>query len=320
MPDARLDLILHQLDDLPTLPAVAVRVLDATGRDDTEANDVTRLLESDPALSARILKLVHRADLAARGGNAETVARAVALLGFDAVPVRHAGRGRLPNPRRHRDLGRHQPDAPPTTRRSTGPRSGSTPLAVACCGELLATRLQVRDMAAVDGVRMPGCSTTSARSPSTRLLPKSFNRVVEAVDLLRGNIADLERSVIGIDHLTAGKHLCRALAVAGHAFAEVAWLHGQSPAALPKRTCTTAATGQPDLAGRPARPRAAPRLQRQPRPDGQGRPCSLAAVRLTPARRRGRRSPALVPPHGAAGRRASGSERRRAPTSCTGRP
>ena len=37
MPDQRLDLILHQLDDLPTLPAIAVRVLDATGRDDTAA-------------------------------------------------------------------------------------------------------------------------------------------------------------------------------------------------------------------------------------------------------------------------------------------
>ena len=38
-------------------------------------------------------------------------------------------------------------------------------------------------------------------------LPKSFDRVVEAADLVRGNIADLERNVIGLDHMVVGKRL-----------------------------------------------------------------------------------------------------------------
>jgi len=39
------------------------------------------------------------------------------------------------------------------------------------------------------------------------MLPKSFSRVVEAADMLRGNIADLERTIIGLDHMVVGKRL-----------------------------------------------------------------------------------------------------------------
>ena len=172
MPDARLDLILHQLDELPTLPAVAVRVLDATGRDDTEANDVTRLLESDPALSARILKLVHRADLAARGGNAETVARAVALLGFDAVRCATLAVAVYQTLGGTADLGRRlsptHPDHTPFDRAAFWTHS----LAVACCADLLATRLPVRDVAPATGVPVPACCTTWARPLWTRRCPR----------------------------------------------------------------------------------------------------------------------------------------------------
>src|SRR3954471_23658837 len=80
----RVELILQQLEDLPTLPAVAVRVLEATSSESTDTDQVVQLLESDPALTARILQLVHRADVGVRG-EVGTVKQAVMLLGFDAV-------------------------------------------------------------------------------------------------------------------------------------------------------------------------------------------------------------------------------------------
>ncbi len=226
-----LDQILHQLDELPTLPAVAVRVLDATGRDDTQAADVTRLLESDPALSARILKLVHRADLAARGGNAETVARAVALLGFDAVRCATlavavyqtlggtaASSGTLPT----------NPNYTPFDRAAFWTHS----LAVACCADLLATRLPVKDVAPAQAF-LCGLLHDVGKVALDAALPKSFARVIEGVDLLRGNIADVERTVIGVDHMTAGRRLCEKWRLPD-TVSDVAWLHGQPPAALPK--------------------------------------------------------------------------------------
>ena len=232
MPDSHLELILHQLDDLPTLPAVAVRVLDATGRDDTAAADVTRLLESDPALSARILKLVHRADLTARGGGADTVARAVALLGFDAVrcatlavAVYQTLGGSTQSSAAASSAG---PNVTPFDRAAFWTHA----LAVACCADLLATRLPVRDVAPATAF-LCGLLHDVGKVALDAALPKSFARVVEAVDLLRGNIADVERQLIGVDHMTAGRRLAERWRLPD-AVADVAWLHGQPPAALPK--------------------------------------------------------------------------------------
>src|SRR5271166_1938799 len=64
------------------------------------------------------------------------------------------------------------------------------------------------------------------------ILPKSFSRVVEASDLLRGNIADLERTVIGLDHMVVGKRLAERWNLPG-VIRECIWLHGQLPQALP---------------------------------------------------------------------------------------
>src|SRR6185295_18388451 len=78
------DLILQQLEDLPTLPAVALRVLEITADSESSAKDVVSLIESDQSLTTRILQLVHRADTGVRG-EVNSVARAVVLLGFESI-------------------------------------------------------------------------------------------------------------------------------------------------------------------------------------------------------------------------------------------
>src|SRR5437762_6892214 len=84
MREKRVELILQQLEELPTLPAVAVRVLEVTGNDDSSAKEVVALISSDQSLTTRILQLLHRADTGVRG-DIDTVDRAVVMLGFDAV-------------------------------------------------------------------------------------------------------------------------------------------------------------------------------------------------------------------------------------------
>ncbi len=64
------------------------------------------------------------------------------------------------------------------------------------------------------------------------MLPKSFSKVVEAADMLRGNIADIERSVIGLDHMVVGKRLAERWRLPD-SIRDCAWLHGQIPQALP---------------------------------------------------------------------------------------
>src|SRR6476646_10284020 len=82
--EKRVELILQQLEELPTLPAVALRVLQVTADDTSSATDVVQLIGSDPALTTRILQLTRRADMGARG-DIHSIERAVLLLGFDAV-------------------------------------------------------------------------------------------------------------------------------------------------------------------------------------------------------------------------------------------
>src|SRR5687767_12664665 len=82
--EKRVELILQQLQQLPTLPNVAVRVLEVTGREDTSSKDVVGLVMADQSLTAKILQLVHRAGSGVRG-EVNTVERAVVLLGFEAI-------------------------------------------------------------------------------------------------------------------------------------------------------------------------------------------------------------------------------------------
>src|SRR5688500_7318735 len=79
---AKVEIILSQIESLPTLPAVAIRLLEITSDSTSNIREVVELIESDQSLAARILATVQRANIAA---TATTIERAVVLLGFDAI-------------------------------------------------------------------------------------------------------------------------------------------------------------------------------------------------------------------------------------------
>ena len=82
--EKRVELILQQLEELPTLPPVVVKVLQATANDEASARQVVELISSDQSLTTKILQLLHRAG-AGVSDEINTVDRAVVLLGFEAV-------------------------------------------------------------------------------------------------------------------------------------------------------------------------------------------------------------------------------------------
>jgi HD-like signal output (HDOD) protein/signal transduction histidine kinase len=221
----RIELILQQLEQLPTLPAVAVQVIRATADDQASAADVVSLISSDVSLTARVLQLVHRADMGVRS-EVNTVERAVVLLGFEAVRSAVLALSIFET--------FSQPSGPgqPFSREEFWKHS----LAVACCAEVLAEALiasKGRD-AAPGGAEAFVCGLLHdlGKIALDAILPKSFARVVEATELLRGNIADVERSVIGLDHMVVGKRLAERWDLP-LVIRESIWLHGQLPQALP---------------------------------------------------------------------------------------
>lgn len=221
--EKRVELILQQLQQLPTLPAVAVRVLEVTGREDSSAKEVVELISSDQSLTAKILRLVHRANMGVRG-EVSSVERAVVLLGFDAVrsavlavsvfQTLSGGSNGAPGRFLREEFWKHS-------------------IAVACCAELLAETISGHaGMLIPSEAFVCGLLHDLGKVALDAILPKSFDRVIEAADLLRGNIADVERTVIGLDHMIVGKRLAERWQLPA-TVRDCIWLHGQSPDALP---------------------------------------------------------------------------------------
>src|SRR5215208_3164371 len=231
--EKRVELILQQLEELPTLPAVALRVLEVTGDDTSSVADIVKVISTDPALTSRILQLTRRADLGVRGEVA-SIERAVVLLGFAAVRnavlavsvVQTFSAAREP----HDGKSRFDREA-----------FWTHCVSVAVCAELLAEAMLT---ARSGGHSRPhgdvhpsdaficGLLHDIGKIALDAVLPKSFSRVVEGADLLRGNIADLERTVVGLDHMVVGKRLAERWDLP-HTIRDAAWLHTQPPQALP---------------------------------------------------------------------------------------
>jgi putative nucleotidyltransferase with HDIG domain len=219
--EKRIDLILQQIEELPTLPTVALRVLEVTGKSSSSANEVVGLISSDPTLSVRILQIVNSASNAVRGG-VHSVQRAVVLLGFQTV------RNAVLALTVFQTFGAIEESAGGHFKRE---EFWKHCVAVATCAEMLAEIINTPDINPSDAF-VCGLLHDIGKVALDATLPKSFSRVVEACNLLRGNIADVERSVIGLDHMVVGKRLCEKWNLPA-SIRECVWLHGQDPHALP---------------------------------------------------------------------------------------
>jgi putative nucleotidyltransferase with HDIG domain len=228
--DKRTELILQQLDQLPTLPTVAVRVLELTAQPKTAARDVVTLIESDPSLTSRILRIVHRADGGLRS-DINSIERAVVFLGFEAVRNAALAVGV------YETFGPESGDVGTSPKRFNRIEFWKHCIAVACMSELLAEGLK-SEHGKTSGVEtsdafVAGLLHDIGKVAVDAALPKSFARVIDAVEMLRCDIADVERTVIGLDHMVVGKRLAERWMLPG-VFRDVIWLHGQLPKALPE--------------------------------------------------------------------------------------
>ncbi len=240
----RIELILRQIDGLPTLPAVAMRLLALTSDEQSEASQVVEVLRCDPALTSRILSISRRADLGLRE-EAVTLDKAVVLLGFTAVrnavlsiKVFEMFRS---DPRPEVASTEPQPDAtgagvapghPGTDLELDRPAFWRHCLATALAAEQLA-KLDPRHQLNPDEAFVCGLLHDIGKLALDFVLPKSFGRVVELVALNQGNIAEFERRIIGIDHHTAGKRLAEQWCLP-HLIQDCIWLHGCPYELLPK--------------------------------------------------------------------------------------
>lgn len=220
--DSAPELVLAHLDSLPTLPAVAVKLLQVTSLSDSDADDVIRLLRGDQSLTARILSVAASAALGVREP-VTTLERAVPLIGFAGV------RGIV--------LATSVFDC-------FGKRPGSASdgafdrvefwkhaLAVACAARRLAGARRALGVDPEDAY-VAGLLHDLGKVALAAVFPKAYDRVAAQSDQCRGDIADRERAVLGADHTVAGRRLAERWRLPRE-LQDVIWLHHLASDALP---------------------------------------------------------------------------------------
>lgn len=75
---------IRQCQNLPTLPAIAVQVLELTQHPDVDLSDVAKLISKDAALSSKILRTVN-SSFYGRSQAVSTVSHALVILGLQSV-------------------------------------------------------------------------------------------------------------------------------------------------------------------------------------------------------------------------------------------
>jgi diguanylate cyclase (GGDEF)-like protein len=82
--DQALKTRLERCSNLPTLPSVALKVLDLCQRENLDLPEIAKVITNDPALAAKMLKTVNSPAFALRQ-EVRTLSHAVALLGVNSV-------------------------------------------------------------------------------------------------------------------------------------------------------------------------------------------------------------------------------------------
>lgn len=74
----------HECPSLPSLPAIALQVIDLAQKEEVDLNEIARVICKDPALSSRILRTVN-SSFYGRGQSISTISHALVILGLQSV-------------------------------------------------------------------------------------------------------------------------------------------------------------------------------------------------------------------------------------------
>lgn len=227
------ELVLAHLDSLPTLSAIAVRVLQVTAAGDSSAHEVVDLVRNDQSLTAKVLSFVNASAMGV-GTHVTTLERAVPLIGFatlrsivlatSVLDCFGGGVGDGAFPRR--EFWKHS-------------------LGVACASRrLAAVRPEVADP---EEAFVAGLLHDLGKVALATVFPKAYERIAADVNRSRADIADAERSIMGLDHTVAGRRLAERWKLP-RPLQDVIWLHHLTADAVPESVARSGLIGIVQLA------------------------------------------------------------------------
>ena len=187
----QVELIIRRLDGLSTLPEIAAGFLSCLGDGRFDRSGLSEIVESDPALTAKIYSLARESGMHIEEGEAISQV----LLRLPATKVRDAILS-------VKVFGSFEADRVCVPWRK---QLWIHSLAVACC----ARRLGEIVLRADEGVLAfsAGLLHDIGKLALDEVMPKSFERMVEQARAERACLCEIEREHLGLDHAIAGKHL-----------------------------------------------------------------------------------------------------------------
>ncbi|MCC6320779.1 MAG: HDOD domain-containing protein [Phycisphaerales bacterium] len=226
----RTEMVLRELDVLPTLPSVAARLLQLGADEEADVKEIVRLIETDPTLTARLLSLCKRAATRTRYP-ITTVEMAVVMLGLEAVRslVLSVQIFDWSNQAPRRGVKGGKGDAPTAGFNRIGFWQHS--IAVACCADLMCREHPELELHGEEAF-VCGLVHDLGKLALDLVLPRAYARVIELAEQREGNIADFERPIVGLDHHAAGAKLAERWGLPG-IFRDVMLLHGLPFDAIP---------------------------------------------------------------------------------------
>jgi HD-like signal output (HDOD) protein/signal transduction histidine kinase len=217
----QVELILASVDSLPTLSPIATRLLSLGSSDEVDIDEISKIIEADVAMASRVLSMCRRADKGL-GDRITTVKRAIVMLGIEAIraaalsvsiyDVLEQGDTKLDSAFDRQGFWRFS-------------------IATACACEAIAGKF-FTGRVKPDEAFVAGLLHCLGKPVLDHVLPKSYAKVIALAERQGSESAPLERSLVGVDHHTAGKRVAEHWKLP-EALREVMWLYGQPWAALP---------------------------------------------------------------------------------------
>ncbi len=205
--------ILDGIEGLPVLPAVAVKLLEITEDEYSSARDVAKLIEGDPSLTAKTLKMANSA-VYRKSGEVGTIPDAVRFIGFNAVKSTVLTLSVMGLFDGKKNGGTFNPDALWIHSLACG----------VCCRDLSVHTRSAGSL--VEESFVCGMLHDMGKMLLFQHLPGEWEKVMQYADRRNVEIAEAERAVLGVDHASLGGEMLRRWSLPEHICDAVSLHHG----------------------------------------------------------------------------------------------
>jgi putative nucleotidyltransferase with HDIG domain len=216
----QVELVIRKLDSLSTLPQVAACFLSTLAAERLDRNAIAEIIESDAALTARILSLAHQHGATFTDGKpsiAEAVAKLPEQMIRDAVLSVGVFQAFDAN---------YDPDSKRVLPRK---QLALHALATACCAASIAEI--ALDPGRSQSAFSAGLLHDIGKLAIDEVMPKSFEKIIEEAKAQNASMCRIERKHLSLDHTVVGKRLAEKWQLPAEIVYAI-WLHHSDTEAI----------------------------------------------------------------------------------------